>query len=76
MTVLALYVAYALLTLPDDGGLDAGSHSAITFNASDDKLFATRGVFKGEELQAADTTALCPSSCCNRGPPFLSTLRN
>ena len=54
MAVLALYVAYALLTLPDDGGLDAGSHSAITFNASDDKLFATRGVFKGEELQAAD----------------------
>ena len=54
LTMIIAYAGYALWTISDDGGLEAQSQGAISFNAGDGKLFATRGIYKGEELTVAD----------------------
>jgi penicillin-binding protein 1A len=52
---LALYLLAALLTLPPLGGavVDTGQR-AITVEADDGRVFATRGSFRGQKLTAAD----------------------
>lgn len=48
-------VAYSIATLPLDGGLVVTpTPSALTIEAEDGRNFATRGVFKGAKLAAAD----------------------
>jgi penicillin-binding protein 1A len=54
MTVIAL-AAYSIASLPLNGGLQVeASQSALTFEADGGQVFATRGVFKGEKLTAAE----------------------
>jgi penicillin-binding protein 1A len=52
---LALYLLAALLTLPPLGGavVETGQR-AITVEADDGRVFATRGSFRGQKLTAAD----------------------
>jgi 1A family penicillin-binding protein len=52
---LALYLLAALLTLPPLGGavVESGQR-AITVEADDGRVFATRGSFRGQKLTAAD----------------------
>ncbi|KNY20997.1 PBP1A family penicillin-binding protein [Methylobacterium sp. ARG-1] len=52
---LAIYLLAALLTLPPLGGavVDTGQR-AITVEADDGRVFATRGSFRGQKLTAAD----------------------
>ncbi|MGU3664672.1 PBP1A family penicillin-binding protein [Methylobacterium sp. A49B] len=52
---LALYLLAALLTLPPLGGavVETGQR-AITVEADDGRVFATRGTFRGQKLTAAD----------------------
>lgn len=48
-------LAYSIATLPLDGGLVVTpTPSALTLEAEDGRKFATRGVFKGVKLAAAD----------------------
>jgi penicillin-binding protein 1A len=55
VVALALYLLAALLTLPPLGGavVDTGQR-AITVEADDGRVFATRGSFRGQKLTAAD----------------------
>lgn len=49
------YVAYAVATIPRDGGMVAeASPSAVYVSSSDGQIIATRGVVKGEKLSSAD----------------------
>jgi penicillin-binding protein 1A len=49
------FVLYCIATLPVSGGLQAdASQSALTFEGAQGEMFATRGVFKGDKLTAAD----------------------
>ena len=49
------FVAYSIATLPLHGGLQVeAAQSALTFESDRGESFATRGVFKGEKLTAAD----------------------
>lgn len=54
-SVLLGFLAYALATLPIDGGIQVeASQSALTLQSDRGDTFATRGVFKGEKLAASD----------------------
>jgi len=55
---LAVYLLAALVTLPPLGGaiVDTGQR-AITVEADDGRVFATRGSFRGQKLTAADLPA-------------------
>jgi penicillin-binding protein 1A len=49
--VPASYVAYCIVTIPFSGGLSIHpTPSALVVEADDGRAFATRGIFKGEEL--------------------------
>ena len=49
------YLAYCIATLPINGGLQAeATQSALVLEADNGETFATRGVFKGDKLTAAD----------------------
>ena len=52
---LAVYLFAALVTLPPLGGavVETGQR-AITVEADDGRVFATRGSFRGQKLTAAD----------------------
>ena len=51
-------VLYSIATLPISGGLQIeGSQSALTFEGSQGEVFATRGMYKGDRLTAADLPA-------------------
>lgn len=51
-------VVYSVATLPITGGLQIeGSQSALTFEGSQGEAFATRGMYKGDKLTAADLPA-------------------
>jgi hypothetical protein len=50
-----VYLAYCIATLPINGGLQAeATQSALVLEADTSETFATRGVFKGDKLTAAD----------------------
>ncbi|MDP4001992.1 PBP1A family penicillin-binding protein [Methylobacterium sp. NEAU K] len=55
LLALGIYLLAALLTLPPLGGaiVDTGQR-AITVEADDGRVFATRGSFRGQKLTAAD----------------------
>ena len=49
------YLAYCIAALPLDGGLQVeATPSALVLEADGGSVFATRGVFKGDKLTAAD----------------------
>jgi 1A family penicillin-binding protein len=49
------FVLYSVATLPVSGGLQVeATQSALTFEGAQGEAFATRGVFKGDKLTAAD----------------------
>jgi 1A family penicillin-binding protein len=49
------FVLYSVATLPVTGGLQVeATQSALTFEGAQGEVFATRGVFKGAKLTAAD----------------------
>jgi penicillin-binding protein 1A len=49
------YLAYCILTLPADGGLAVEpTPSALVVEARNGRIFATRGVFKGDKLAPTD----------------------
>jgi penicillin-binding protein 1A len=49
------FVLYSIATLPIAGGLQVeATQSALTFEGAQGDVFATRGVFKGDKLTAAD----------------------
>ncbi len=49
------FVLYSIATLPVTGGLQVeATQSALTFEGAQGDVFATRGVFKGDKLTAAD----------------------
>jgi penicillin-binding protein 1A len=51
-------VLYSVATLPVTGGLQVeATQSALTFEGAQGEVFATRGVFKGDKLTAADLPA-------------------
>ncbi|WP_246215736.1 PBP1A family penicillin-binding protein [Microvirga makkahensis] len=53
--LLALIVGYSIATLPLDGGLQVDpTPSALVVEADNGETFATRGVFKGAKVTAAD----------------------
>src|SRR5260370_21567587 len=48
-------VLYSIASLPVTGGLQVeATQSALTFEGAQGDVFATRGVFKGDKLTAAD----------------------
>jgi penicillin-binding protein 1A len=47
-------VLYLLATLPINGGLQAESHGAMTFESASGGTFATRGMLKGAQVRAGD----------------------
>jgi 1A family penicillin-binding protein len=52
---LLLYLAYAVATIPSDGGMAGeASPSAVFATSSDGQAIATRGVVKGEKLSSGD----------------------
>ena len=52
------YLAYCIATLPLNGGLQVDpTPSALVIEADNGETFATRGVFKGNKLTAADRAA-------------------
>ena len=52
---IVLYVAYAVATIPSDGGMAGeASPSAVFVTSADGQAIATRGVVKGEKLSSAD----------------------
>jgi hypothetical protein len=52
------FVLYWVATLPLNGGLQVeATQSALTFEGAQGEIFATRGVFKGDKLTAADLPA-------------------
>ncbi|WP_063779860.1 PBP1A family penicillin-binding protein [Microvirga massiliensis] len=54
-TLLAIIVIYSIATLPLNGGLQVDpTPSALVLEADGGETFATRGVFKGSKLTAAD----------------------
>ncbi|MDB5625786.1 MAG: penicillin-binding protein [Tardiphaga sp.] len=56
--LLAAVVFYSVATLPISGGLQIeGSQSALTIEGSQGEVFATRGMYKGDRLTAADLPA-------------------
>ena len=56
--LLVLIVGYSIATLPLDGGLQvAPTPSALVVEADNGETFATRGVFKGTKVTAADVPA-------------------
>ena len=55
LCVLIAFVLYSIATLPIAGGLQVeATQSALTFEAAQGDVFATRGVFKGDKLTSAD----------------------
>ncbi|MGC5778959.1 PBP1A family penicillin-binding protein [Methylobacterium sp. NFXW15] len=55
VALLAIYVFAALVTLPPLGsGVTVNGQRAITVEADDGRVFATRGTFRGQKLTAAD----------------------
>jgi penicillin-binding protein 1A len=55
LCVLIGFVLYSIATLPIGGGLQVeATQSALTFEGAQGDVFATRGVFKGDKLTAAD----------------------
>jgi len=58
LCVLIGFVLYSIATLPIGGGLQVeATQSALTFEGAQGDVFATRGVFKGDKLTAADLPA-------------------
>jgi penicillin-binding protein 1A len=56
--LLVLVVGYSIATLPLDGGLQVDpTPSALVVEADNGETFATRGVFKGTKVTAADVPA-------------------
>jgi hypothetical protein len=57
------FALYSIATLPIGGGLQVeATQSALTFEGAQGDVFATRGVFKGDKLTAADLAPhLAPS---------------
>ena len=56
--LLFLIVGYSIATLPLDGGLQVDpTPSALVVEADGGETFATRGVFKGTKVTAADVPA-------------------
>jgi penicillin-binding protein 1A len=52
------FILYSVATLPVTGGLQVeATQSALTFEGAQGEVFATRGVFKGDKLTAADLPA-------------------
>jgi penicillin-binding protein 1A len=55
LCAVVAFVLYCIATLPVSGGLQVeASQSALTFEGAQGEMFATRGVFKGDKLTAAD----------------------
>ena len=55
LCVLVGFVLYSIATLPIAGGLQVeATQSALTFEGAQGDVFASRGVFKGDKLTAAD----------------------
>ena len=55
LVVLFGFALYSIATLPIGGGLQVeATQSALTFEGAQGDVFATRGVFKGDKLTAAD----------------------
>ena len=55
LCVLIGFVLYSIATLPIAGGLQVeATQSALTFEGAQGDVFASRGVFKGDKLTAAD----------------------
>ena len=55
LCLLIGFVLYSIATLPIAGGLQVeATQSALTFEGAQGDVFATRGVFKGDKLTAAD----------------------
>lgn len=53
--LLTVFILYSVATLPITGGLQIeATQSALTFEAAQGEVFATRGVFKGDKLTAPD----------------------
>ena len=53
--LLVMIIGYSIATLPLDGGLQVDpTLSALVIEADNGETFATRGVFKGTKLTAAD----------------------
>ena len=75
--LLALIVGYSIATLPLDGGLQVDpTPSALVVEADDGETFATRGVFKGTKVTAADVPRPPrPGRRGDRGPPVLQPPR-
>src|SRR6266516_3778400 len=55
LVLLFGFALYSIATLPIGGGLQVeATQSALTFEGAQGDVFATRGVFKGDKLMAAD----------------------
>ena len=55
LLLLTILVAYSIASLPLNGGLQVeATQSALTLEADGGQTFATRGIFKGERLTAAE----------------------
>lgn len=55
LVLLFGFALYSIATLPIGGGLQVeATQSALTFEGAQGDVFATRGVFKGDKLTAAD----------------------
>jgi penicillin-binding protein 1A len=58
LVLVSGFVLYCVATLPLTGGLQVeATQSALTFEGAQGETFATRGVFKGDRLTAADLPA-------------------
>jgi penicillin-binding protein 1A len=55
LALLVVFILYSIATLPLTGGLQVeATQSALTFEGAQGDVLATRGVFKGDKLTAAD----------------------
>ncbi len=60
---IAVYVAYCLATIPFAGGAAAQpAPGALIVQAEDGRAFATRGIFKGEQISADGVPAVVASA--------------
>jgi penicillin-binding protein 1A len=61
LVVLFGFALYSIATLPIGGGLQVeATQSALTYESAQGDVFATRGVFKGDKLTAADLPRIWP----------------
>jgi 1A family penicillin-binding protein len=63
LLVPASYVAYCVVTIPFSGGLAIQpTPSALVIETDDGRVFATRGIFKGEKISADQLPAMLSSA--------------